>query len=95
MSDYVACPGCGSSDVKKVRYVPQGGLLWSPFLNFAKCRSCGARFHGKTGERDPQVPKVFRVISVLIIMAFLGALFGFVLGLQGGSFDEVIKGLAK
>ncbi len=80
MSDYIACPACGSRDVKKIRYTLQGGL-WTPFLNFAKCRTCRARFDGKTGQLDPQVPKIFRLISGIVLIAFLGALVGFVVSL--------------
>jgi hypothetical protein len=58
-------------------YTSQGGFLWTPFLNFVKCRSCGVRFSGKTGALDPQVPKILRVLSIVIILGFLGALVGF------------------
>ncbi len=80
MSSYILCPACGSQDVKKIRYTLQGGL-WTPFLNFAKCRVCGARFDSNTGQIDPQIPKIFRIISVIILMAFLGALVWFVASL--------------
>jgi len=56
--------------------------LWTPFLNFIKCRACGVRFSGKTGELDPQVPKVMRVLSVIVILGFLGLLVGFALSLS-------------
>lgn len=82
MNSHVPCPACGSSDIRKLIYTSQGGFLWTPFLNFIKCRSCGARFHGKTGQLDPQVPKVLRIVSVLIIMSAVGLLFGFVLSLS-------------
>ena len=82
MSGYVPCPACGSTDGKKLMYTSQGGILWTPFLNFIKCRACGARFHGKTGQLDPQVPKVMRIVSVLIIMGALGLVFAFVLSLS-------------
>lgn len=82
MSGYVPCPACGSNDGKKLMYTSQGGILWTPFLNFIKCRSCGARFNGKTGQLDPQVPKVMRVVSVLIIMSAVGLLFSFAMSLS-------------
>ncbi len=50
MNNQLACPACGSKDVKKLIYSSQGGFIWTPFLNFIKCRACGARFHGKTGQ---------------------------------------------
>ena len=76
------CPACGSREVKRLIYTSQGGLLWTPFLNFIKCRSCKARFHGETGQLDPQVPKAMRIISVLIIMSAVGLLFGIVTSLS-------------
>ncbi len=79
MSSSLICPACGSGDIKKLMYTSQGGILWTPFLNFAKCRACGVRFHGKTGQLDPQVPKGMRTISVIVIMGFLGLLIGFAL----------------
>lgn len=82
MSSNLVCPACGSADVKKLIYTSQGGLLWTPFLNFIKCRACGVRFSGKTGELDPQVPKVLRVLSVIVILGFLGLLIGFALSLS-------------
>ncbi len=82
MSNHVPCPACGSNDGKKLFYTSQGGILWTPFLNFIKCRACGARFSGKTGQLDPQVPKVMRVLSVVIIMSFVGLLVGFALSLS-------------
>ena len=78
----MSCLACGSSDVKKLIYTSQGGILWTPFLNFAKCRACGVRFHGKTSQLDPQVPKVMRIVSVLIIMSAVGLLVGFVMSLS-------------
>ena len=78
---HVPCPSCGSTDVKKLVYSSQGGFIWTPFLNFMKCRKCGARFHGQTGQLDPQVPKVMRVISVVIILGFIGLIVGIALSL--------------
>jgi len=63
-------------------YTSQGGILWTPFLNFIKCRACGACFHGQTGQLDPQVPKAMRIVSVLIIMSAVGLLFAFVMSLS-------------
>lgn len=79
MSSTLRCPACGSSDVKKLMYTSQGGFLWTPFLNFIKCRACGARFSGKTGQLDPKVPTGMRIISVIVVMGFLGLLVGFAL----------------
>lgn len=79
MSANLTCPACGSADVKKLIYTSQGGILWTPFLNFSKCRAWGVRFSGKTGETNPQVPAVMRILSVVVILAFLGLLIGFAL----------------
>ncbi|MFN2510034.1 MAG: hypothetical protein ABR568_01170 [Pyrinomonadaceae bacterium] len=88
MSNTLVCPACGSSDVKKLMYTSQGGFLWTPFLNFIKCRKCGARFNGKTSQLDPQVPKVMRILSVIVIMGFLGLLVGFALTLSSSRRSE-------
>ena len=82
MSNNFVCPACGSADVKKLFYTPQGGILWTPFLGIFKCRACGVRFSGKTGEVNPQVPAMMRIISVIVILAFLGLLIGFALSLS-------------
>lgn len=79
MNNQVACPKCQSPDIKKLLYSAQGGLIWTPFLNFMKCRKCGARFQGKTGQLDPQVPKLMRVVSVVIILGFIGLIVGLAL----------------
>jgi hypothetical protein len=85
LSNNLLCPACGSADVKKLIYTSQGGILWTPFLNFIKCRTCGVRFSGKTGELDPQVPKVMRTLSVIVILGFLGLLIGFAFSLSSDS----------
>ena len=79
MNNPASCPACGSPDVKKLFYSSQDGLIWTPFLNFMKCRKCDVRFDGQTGQLDPQVPKVMRVISVLIILGFVGLIVGLAL----------------
>ena len=81
MRDNSVCPACGSASVKKLIYTPQGGIIWTPFLNFYKCRTCGVRFSGKTGEVDPQVPAFMRIISVIVILGFIGVLVGFAFAL--------------
>jgi hypothetical protein len=88
LSSNLVCPACGSADVKKLIYSSQGGILWTPFLNFIKCRACGVRFSGNTGELDPQVPKVMRILSVLIILGFIGLLVGFALSLSSNQNTE-------
>lgn len=90
MNNQVTCPSCGSSDVKKLFYSSQGGFIWTPFLNFVKCRKCGVRFHGKTGQLDPQVPKIMRVISVLIILGFVGLIVGLALSLPSLQQSETV-----
>lgn len=82
MNSNTACPACGSTNVKKLIYTSQGGILWTPFLNFIKCRACGVRFSGKTGELNPQVPKLMRALSVIIILGFIGLLVGFAFSLS-------------
>ena len=94
MNNPVSCPACGSSDVKKLFYSSQGGLIWTPFLNFMKCRKCGVRFDGKTGQQDPQVPKVMRVISVLIILGFVGLIVGLALSLPSLKQNENVPAAA-
>jgi hypothetical protein len=88
MSSNLVCPACGSTDVKKLIYTSQGGILWTPFLNFIKCRACGVRFSGKTGELDPQVPKIMRILSVVVILGFIGLLVGFALSLSSDKLTE-------
>jgi hypothetical protein len=95
MNNQVSCPKCHSTDVKKLLYSSQGGFIWTPFLNFMKCRNCGARFHGQTGQLDPQVPKVMRVISVLIILGFLGLIVGLALSLPSLRQSETAPPLAS
>ena len=94
MNNQASCPACGSPDVKKLSYSSQGGFIWTPFLNFMKCRKCGTRFDGKTGQLDPQVPKVMRVISVVIILGFLGLVVGLALSLPSLKQSETAPGVS-
>jgi len=82
MTNATRCPACGSEDVKKLIYSAQGGIIWTPFLNFVKCRACSVRFSGKTGELNPQVPAGMRIISVIVILGFIGVLVGFAFALS-------------
>ncbi len=95
MDNVVSCPTCGSTDVKKLMYSSQGGFIWTPFLNFIKCRACGARFHGETRQLDPEVPKLMRVISVVIILGFIGLIVGIALSLPSLKQNEPATPLAS
>ncbi|HYJ89443.1 MAG TPA: hypothetical protein VEW46_25505 [Pyrinomonadaceae bacterium] len=95
MNNQLSCPTCGSTDVKKLIYSSQGGFIWTPFLNFIKCRACGARFHGETKQLDPQVPKVMRVISVVIILGFVGLIVGLALSLPSLRQNETASPVAS
>ncbi len=88
MNNAKRCPACGSENVKKLIYTAQGGIIWTPFLNFVKCRACGVRFSGKTGELDPQVPAGMRIISVIVILGFIGVLVGFAFALTSNTPTE-------
>ena len=92
MNNQISCPACGSPEVKKLLFSSQGGLIWTPFLNFMKCRKCGVRFHGETGQLDPQVPKLMRVISVVIILGFVGLIVGLALSLPSLKQSETAPG---
>ena len=95
MNNQLACPACGSTNVKKLIYSSQGGFIWTPFLNFIKCRACGVRFQGNTGQLDPQVPKLMRVISVVIILGFVGLIVGLALSLPSRRQNETAAPLAS
>lgn len=72
---YVACPGCGSSNIKKVTYSWWGGALGPRLLNHAKCNDCGMAYNGKTGQSNTTGIVIYSLVVLAIALALCGVLF--------------------
>ncbi len=74
-NQYVPCPQCGSTDVKKVTYTWWGGAL-GPFLfKLVKCNACGTEYNGKTGQSNRNNIIIYIVSSFVIAFCACGGLF--------------------
>ncbi len=66
LQQYAACPKCGSTDAKKVKYTWWGGALGPSLLKHVKCNSCGTEYNGKTG-RSNQTNIIIYFASIFVI----------------------------
>lgn len=79
MTEYVPCPKCGNSDVKRVGYTWWGGALGPRMLNHVKCNACGTTYNGKTGGSNTTGIIIYS-IAVLVLSAICLVLFYVALG---------------
>jgi transposase-like protein len=74
MSDFLNCPKCGSSSVKKVQFTWWGGALGPALLTHVQCQGCGNQYNGKTGRSNASAIAVYLVVAtgvVAILVFFL------------------------
>lgn len=70
MNEYLACPKCRSSDIKKIGYTWWGGALGPKMLNHVKCNHCGTTYNGKTGASNTMMI-LFYNLAVIIVVVFI------------------------
>ncbi len=66
----VPCPGCGSTDVKKVTYTWWGGALGPRVFNHTKCNACKTTYNGKTGKSNV-TPIIIYNIAIIVVCVIL------------------------
>jgi rubredoxin len=71
MSDYVPCPKCGGTDIKKVDFTWWGGALGPRLFNHVKCNTCGTAYNGKTGQSNTTNIVIYSVIALVIACVLL------------------------
>lgn len=74
MSDFLNCPKCGSTSVKKVPFTWWGGALGPALLTHVQCQGCGTRYNGKTGRPNGSAIAVYLVVTtglVAVVVFFL------------------------
>ncbi|MBC8230928.1 hypothetical protein H8E77_15360 [bacterium] len=71
MSEYVPCPKCGGSEVKKIGFTWWGGALGPRLLNHVKCQKCGTTYNGKSGKSNAIAIAVYSVIVLIIVIVVL------------------------
>jgi len=74
MSDYVPCPRCGSTVVKKVSFTWWGGALGPALFCHVKCYNCGMTYNGKTGKSNNNAIIIYSVVVGIIAIAIVLAL---------------------
>jgi transposase-like protein len=74
VADFLNCPKCGSTSVKKVPFTWWGGALGPALLTHVKCQGCGTQFNGKTGRSNTSAIAVYIFVAtglVAIVTYFL------------------------
>jgi len=66
MEEYVPCPECGSTDVKKVSWTIWGGAFGPRMMNHVKCKTCGKTYNGKTGQSNTSRIIVYNVVIIVV-----------------------------
>ena len=61
-----ACPHCGSTEMKPIRFTWWGGFIGPWLLRYSRCRSCRRKFALRTGRH--------RRLAILIYNLFVFAL---------------------
>ena len=71
---YAACPQCGQSNAKKVRYTWWGGAVGPNMFTHVKCQNCGTQYNGKTGKSNQQNSIIYFLVSFVISFCVCGGL---------------------
>jgi hypothetical protein len=82
----LACPKCGSRDVKPVTWTLWGGALGPRLLNHTRCSNCGTTYNGKSGRPNTNAIVLYNVVIVLIACGCLAACVTFAVLAQSGRF---------
>lgn len=67
MNDFLNCPECDSSSVKKIPYTWWGGALGPALLTHVRCQSCGTAYNGKTGLSNNSAIAVYLVVATALV----------------------------
>jgi len=70
---YAACPNCGQSNAKKVRYTWWGGALGPALFSHVKCQNCGTEYNGKTGQSNKQNIVIYFLAGIFIAFCACGS----------------------
>jgi transposase-like protein len=71
-SEYVPCPNCGSTNIKKVNYTWWGGALGPSMFKHVKCQNCKTEYNGKTGQSNKQNIIIYTLAAFVISFCLCG-----------------------
>jgi hypothetical protein len=71
-SQYVPCPKCGSTDVKKVSYTWWGGALGPSLLKQVRCNNCKTEYNGKTGKSNSTNILIYFLVTFVVAFCVCG-----------------------
>ena len=75
MNEYVPCPACGAPDPERMKFTWWGGAVGPKILNHVKCRACGNKFNGKSGQSNTNGIIIYSVVVGVIAFGLLFVLF--------------------
>jgi transposase-like protein len=74
-TEYVPCPKCQSTNIKKCNFTWWGGILGPKLLTHVKCQHCGTTFNGKTGNSNTAAIIIYSIVLTGIVIGILFAIF--------------------
>jgi hypothetical protein len=66
---YAPCPQCRCPQADPVKWTIWGGLIGPRMLTHVKCRNCGYKYNGKTGQSNATGITIYLTISIIIGIA--------------------------
>ncbi|HLO28636.1 MAG TPA: hypothetical protein VK249_05855 [Anaerolineales bacterium] len=72
LTQYAACPNCGSTDATKVKFTWWGGALGPSMFTHVKCNNCGTQFNGKTGKSNQNNILIYVLVSFVLVFCVCG-----------------------
>lgn len=66
-----ACPSCGSTTTKEVKYTWWGGLLGPKLFNLQACESCKFQFNRVTGKSTKNAVIAYNLVFLAIALVIV------------------------
>lgn len=76
MDQFAVCPKCNNSNAEQLKFTWWGGVIGPKILKHVKCRSCGAKYNGKTGRDNTTGIVIYTVIVSVAAFFLMIAVFG-------------------
>jgi len=65
---FAPCPRCSATDARQVGFTWWGSLLGAAILHHVECRSCRARYNGKTGRSNtPAIAGYCLLVNLIVV----------------------------
>lgn len=79
MNEFAACPKCGSTNAKELKFTWWGGVVGAKMLSHVKCENCGAKYNGKTGKYNTTGIAVYMLVATILAAVFYYLFFAYLM----------------